>query len=121
MTIRLPLLFEFEGVCHAGDDLPTPEQRFRYCNRGNCALFPESVAISAVRFDVTSQTASLLNVLVLEEENHWPRAWSTFEFLIHDRRLRPEIEDICRRAQVIQFCLGYLTGRLAGDQDVARS
>lgn len=125
VTIRLPLLFEFEGVCHAGGNAPTPEQRFRYCNhgyaKGNCVRFPESVAISAIRFDVTGQTASLLTVLVLEEENHWPRAWSTFEFLIHERCLRPEIEDICRRAQVLQFCLAYLTVLLTGDQDVTRS
>ncbi len=121
--IRLPLIFEFEGVCHAGDHAPTPEHRLRYCNpaehrlrycnqgyaKGHCASFPDAGPISAVRFDVKSRTPSLLTVLVLEEENYWPRAWSTVEFLIQDRTLRPEIEDTCRRAQILQFCQAYLS------------
>lgn len=111
-TIRLPLIYEFEGVCHAGNHAPTPEHRFRYCNhgyaKGNCANYPEAGLISAVRFDVTKRTSSLLTVLVLEEANHWPRSWSTFEFLIQDQRIQPEIADTCRRAQLFEFCQAYL-------------
>jgi hypothetical protein len=112
IIIRFPLLYEFEGVCHATGLAPPPDHVLRHCNhgyaKGNCVSFPDSLAISAVRFSVTSQTPSQLTVLVLEEENHWPRHWSSFEFLIQDHRLLPEIEDTCRRAQIIQFCRAFL-------------
>ncbi len=109
---RLPLLYEFEGVCHAGENGITPIHRFHYCNRGNargyCESFPATMPLTAVRFNVTGRTPAVLTVLVMEEENHWPRIWSTFEFGIADGHLQPEIEDTCRRAQLFHFCRGYL-------------
>ena len=111
-TARLPLIFEFEGICHAGDEAPNALHRLRYCNHGNarghCASFPAAQAVSAIRFDVTATTPRMLSVLVIEEENYWPRSWSNFDFVIAEERLEPEIEDICRRAQVFQFCRSYL-------------
>lgn len=109
---RLPLLYEFDGVCHGGDEVPTAEQRFHYCNRGNakghCRSFPSELATSAIRFNVTAKTAQKLTVLVVEEQNHWPRTWAQFNFWIGEERLEPEIEEVCRRAQVFQFCRSYL-------------
>jgi hypothetical protein len=109
---RLPLVYEFEGICHAGENIMDAAHRFHYCNRGyakgNCLNFPTAISLSALRFDVTGRTPSILSVLVIEEENHWPRAWTRFSFSIQDGHLEPEIADVCRRAQVFQFCLSYL-------------
>jgi hypothetical protein len=111
-SARLPLLYEFEGVCHGGDEVATPEHRFRYCNRGNakgqCHSFPAALATSAIRFNVTGKTAQELTVLVMEEQDHWPSTWAQFKFVIAEQRLEPEIEEVCRRAQVFQFCRSYL-------------
>lgn len=110
--VRLPLIHEFEGICHAGQIDTSAEQPFKFCNhgyaKGHCASFPESVSLSAVRFSVVSRTDSSFTVVVVEEEDHWPRSWSSFEFVIQDGRIVPAIEDNCRRAQVFQFCLSYL-------------
>jgi hypothetical protein len=89
-----------------------PLHRFHYCNRGNakgnCPSFPKELTLSAVRFTVAGKTPLSLRVVVVEEEDHWPRAWTQFDFLIVEERLVPEIEDVCRRAQVFQFCRSYL-------------
>jgi hypothetical protein len=109
---RLPLIYEFEGICHAGEPLIHPLHRFHYCNRGNakgnCPSFPNELALTAIRLNVTGKTPQTLTIVVVEEESHWPRAWASFSFLIAENRLEPEIEDSCRRAQVFQFCLSYL-------------
>jgi hypothetical protein len=109
---RLPLLFEFEGVCHAGEMAILPHHRFHYCNRGNakgnCASFPSASKVTAVRFTVTAVTSHSLTVLVLEEHDHWPGVHRHVDFLIDEQRLQPDIADICRRAQVLTFCRSYL-------------
>jgi hypothetical protein len=109
---RLPLLFEFEGICHGGEEAIDEERRFRFCNRGYarsyCKSFPTHVENSAIRFSVVEATAATVTVLVIEEEDHWPKRWTKTEFVIAEARLEPEIEDGCRRAQTIQFCLSYL-------------
>jgi len=109
---RLPLINEFEGICHAGEGKIDPEHRFHYCNRGNakgnCASFPASMALTAIRFSVTARTASALTVVMVEEHNHWPSAWRTIDFMISEKRVTPEISDVCRRAQILRFCDSYL-------------
>lgn len=105
---RFPLLAEFAGICHADGK----EHSTRFCNHGNakgeCSRFPDEMPVSAVRFDVTAKTSRALTILVIEEQNHWPHAWSRFQYLIAEERLEPEIEEICRRAQVFHFCRNYL-------------
>jgi hypothetical protein len=109
---RLPLIYEFEGVCHGGESVIEPEHRFKYCNRGNargnCGNFPSTLLLSAIRFAVTSMTAETLSFLVVEEENHWPKSLKKVDFLISEKRLTPDIADSCRRAQAFHFCLSYL-------------
>jgi len=109
---RLPLIHEFEGICHAGEGHIDPEHRFHYCNRGNakgnCPSFPESLALTAIRFSVTARTGNLLTILIVEEQNHWPAAWKTIDFMIDEKRIQPEVSDICRRAQILRFCDSYL-------------
>jgi|GEM_PF-1896182 len=116
-TARLPLIFEFEGLCHAGNQSIDALHSFRYCYHGNaeghCDNLPGSplsgsALPSSLRFDVTARTESMLSVLVVQERNYWPLAWSRVEFLIEDGRIMPEIEDVCRRAQVFHFCRSYL-------------
>jgi len=112
---RLPLIHEFDGICHAGERGIDPEHRFHYCNRGNaqgnCESFPASMPLTAIRFSVTAQTARALTVLMVEEHNHWPGAWKTIDFMIHEKRVEPEISDVCRRAQILRFCDSYLEGQ----------
>jgi len=109
---RLPLIYEFEGMCHAGETAVSPENRFNYCNRGNakgaCTLFPADLTLSALRYTVTRATPTALTVLVIEEEDHWPRSCNAIEFNIAESLLSPEIPDVCRRAQLFHFCLSYL-------------
>ncbi len=112
---RLPLLFEFDGICHAGEPEIAPEHRFRLCNHGNvkglCGHFPSEHPVSAIRFTVSAESENSLAVLLIEECDYWPKAWQPFEFLIHERALRPEFDDGCRRAQALQFCTSYLEKR----------
>jgi hypothetical protein len=109
---RLPLIYEFEGICQATGEAAPALYRFQYCNRGNargeCPHFPADQMVSAVRFNVTAKTSERLSVLVIEEENHWPRATRQIDFRIGEERLEPEIEDVCRRAQIFRFCQSYL-------------
>jgi hypothetical protein len=109
---RLPLIYEFEGICHAGESAVSPEHRFHYCNQGNakgaCTFFPADLSLSALRYTVTRVTPAVLTVLVIEEEDHWPRSCNAVEFIIAEHRLHPEINDVPRRAQLFHFCLSYL-------------
>jgi hypothetical protein len=109
---RLPLIYEFDGICHAGQPMATADQRFQYCNRGNakgnCANFPNSLAITAIRFTVTARSANRMTVMMVEEHNHWPGAWRTIDFMLEEKRLDPEISDVCQRAQILCFCNAYL-------------
>jgi hypothetical protein len=109
---RLPLIHEYDGICHAGEERIDPEHRFHCCNRGNakgtCASFPANLALTAIRFSVTARTASALTVLMVEEHNHWPGAWKTIDFMISEKRVTPEVSDVCRRAQILRFCDSYL-------------
>ncbi len=109
---RLPLLYEFEGICHAGETSIDPQHRFQFCNRGyakvSCKVFPMDMAIAAIRFTLMRATPTALSVLAVEEEDHWPISWRRIDFIIGENRLEPEISDICRRAQIFQFCLSYL-------------
>ncbi len=111
---RLPLIQEFEGICHGGEPVISPDHRFHLCNRGNangtCASFPAGLGVTAIRFSVTACTATALTLLVVEEHNHWPGAWQTVQFCLEEKRLYPEVRDVCRRAQIRHFCESYLEG-----------
>jgi hypothetical protein len=109
---RLPLLAEFEGICHAGGGAEQPSHRFQFCNRGyakgNCPNFPSDYPVSAVQFNVIARADTNLSIAIIEEQDHWPLKWRTIEFHSADGSLCPEIEDVCTRAQAIYFCRTYL-------------
>jgi hypothetical protein len=114
LNARLPLIEEFDGVCHAGLD-PLPIQaatRMRLCNHGNasgqCAHFPAGDNRSAFRFDVLRRSAASLEVLFVEESLYAPVSWHPLTFLIGSERLDPDPADNCQRAQLLAFCRSYL-------------
>jgi hypothetical protein len=115
IVIRYPLIFQFGGICHVTGG----EHSSRDCNHGNakghCFHFPLAMPVSAIRFDVTAHTELSLTVLMVEEENHWPRSWSKVNFDIAGERLEPEIADLCRRSQLLHFCRSYLEQSNAND------
>jgi hypothetical protein len=112
--VRLPLIEEYEGVCHAASEpFPAPASlRFHCCNHGNsaatCGRFPADSLRSSQRFDVTASTHLLLEVLLVQELHYAPVAWQRVKYVIRSETLEPELTDVCLRAQVIAFCRSFL-------------
>lgn len=112
-NIRLPLLAEYDGRCHAGGIEATPAEAVRICcnqgySRGICDRYPAGERRSALRYHLNGRTASTLRVLCIEEENYAPLRWYEVSVAIGEGRLEPEIEDACVRAQIFAFCRGWL-------------
>jgi hypothetical protein len=111
---RLPLLDEYDGVCHAGNELlaAPPELRLRCCNQGYshgvCQRYPTHKSHSGMRYSIIQRSDTVLDVLCIEEQDYTPIWWREVKYLIPDCRLEPEITDICMRAQVLAFCRSYL-------------
>lgn len=111
---RLPLIDEYDGLCHASTEPFTPEAalRFRCCNHGYssgaCAHFPDDEAISAVRFHLTGRNRDTLALICVEERNYAPIRWYPVEYVVSTGQLQPEIIDKCVQAQVIAFCRSHL-------------
>lgn len=112
--VRVPLIREHEGVCHAGTT-PTaapPTMRFRCCNHGYsngcCDRLPREEQGSSTRFSVTGRTANALVVLWVEERDYAPVRWQSFEYSLQTGLMEPEVAEMCRRAQLYAFCRSYL-------------
>ena len=111
---RLPLIHEYEGVCHAkAAPENAPEAlRFRYCNhgysRGACECFPAAETRSCLRYTVVRRTATILEFICVEEQDHAPLRWQTLEYVLASGELSPEIGELCMRAQALAFCRSYL-------------
>jgi hypothetical protein len=111
---RLPLLDEYEGVCHAGEELvPAPaERRLACCNhgysRGACPRFPLSESRSAIRFDVVRTTPEVIEILLVEEQDHFPLGWRSVRYAVGTGQIEPQGTDICADAQISAFCRSYL-------------
>lgn len=110
---RLPLLQEHDGLCRAGaEPFEAPAaMRFRYCNhgysRGACEHFPRTEARSCLRYQLTCQTGTELEIAIIEEQDYAPMAWRIVKYSTDQERLDPEIQDCCMRAQVIAFCRAH--------------
>ena len=119
---RLPLIHEYEGLCHAcSQPVPVPaDSRFTGCNHGNrehsCGRFPADSDGSVLRLTVATRDSDALQILAIEEAEHRPVRWQTVRFLLRSEELMPDPGGICRRAQVIAFCRSYLkrSGEQAG-------
>jgi hypothetical protein len=93
-SARLPLIDEYDGVCHARTEaLPVEaEGRLRFC----------------FRFDVVQRSVAGLELLFIEEAFFAPLAWRRLQFVIDGERLEPDPADPCERAQILAFCRSYL-------------
>lgn len=117
---RLPLIDEYEGLCHAASEtvaIPA-ESRFAGCNHGNrgnlCGRFPADSERSVLRLTVTTKNSDALEILAVEEADHRPVQWQTVRFLLGSEELTPDPNGICQRAQLVAFCRSYL--RKSGEQ-----
>ncbi len=112
---RLPLLDEYDGLCHADAAglPPPPDARFRCCNhgysRGVCERLPDDREMrSAMRYNVVAHTAAILEVLCVEELNHSPGRYFTLTYDVSACALHTAAIDPVTRAQVAAFCRSYL-------------
>jgi hypothetical protein len=111
---RLPLIEEYDGLCHAGSESATvpAESRFAGCNHGNrdnpCVRFPAAVQAVALRFTVAKESSDALEVLAIEELNHRPVRCQTVRFVLGTEELLPDRSDVCQRAQLLAFCRSYV-------------
>jgi len=112
---RLPLIDEYDGLCHAG---PAPGAapeaiRFRFCNHGNsqgsCSCFPTTEERSCLRYEVIGREPGALRVLCIEEKNYAPMRWFAIRYAINEAQIEPELADLCVSAQVLAFCRSYLS------------
>lgn len=112
---RLPLLEEYDGICHAeSEPIPAPgELRFRCCNhgysRGTCPHLPKAETRSAMRFDVIARTPEILEFRLVEESEYTPLRWHTLRYSIAGGVIEPLLEDICMLAQAHAFCRSFLS------------
>lgn len=118
---RLPLIEEYEGRCWATAEAAAApvELQFQCCNHGYtngcCRHFPASEERSAMRYSVRGFKDGELQVIWVEEKAYAPLRWRAVNFVVEDSRLRPEIADICARAQIVAFCRSYLK-RIGNDK-----
>lgn len=113
-SARLPLIDEYDGLCHAATTpIQAPgERRFECCNRGypypQCSLFPMGDGPHCLRYSILEQSACAVRLVLIEERDYSPLAWRTVQYSITTEELMPEVVDACARAQVIAFCRSFL-------------
>jgi len=111
---RLPLIDEYDGLCHALEAafVPDTAHRFRHCNHGNvqgeCSHFPLSDVPGSMRYQVESRGPLHLDLLIIEERQHWPHAWHRVQFEITAEIFRPAPPGPVVQAQALAFCRSYL-------------
>ena len=111
---RLPLIDEYDGICHAGPeaiDAPAAH-RFRSCNHGYsagaCQHFPAGETRSSFRYSVVSQEGDTLTVVGIEEQNYTPVRWHNIEYSVATGQIQTPLQDPSLRAQALAFCQSYL-------------
>jgi hypothetical protein len=110
---RLPLIEEFDGLCHAASEprAVPDELRFRYCNHGYscgaCEHLPADGMRSSLRYTVVKRTDAGLEVMCIEEQDYAPVRWQTVQFRLLTETIEPEPVDCCLRAQILAFCRTY--------------
>lgn len=113
---RLPLIREYDGLCHAGGaPVPAPaDVRFQCCNRGysgdDCTAFPDSETLSCLRYAIRAESAQMLQVLCIEESEHRPIRWMEAGYDIASGAVEGDMSAIMR-AQAAAFARAYLDCR----------
>jgi hypothetical protein len=110
--VRLPLLDEYEGLCHASGTVaePAPTMLATACNQGYaraCPNHPLADRPSAMRYSVTAQTEQELIVLWIEEQAYEPVRRGTVCFDVRSGVAAP-VPPPAISAQVTAFCRSYL-------------
>ncbi len=111
---RLPLLDEYDGLCHAQAETITAPATLRFgcCNhgysRGCCDRFPAGEIRSGLRYDVVRRSPAALEIVCVEEQQYAPLRWQSIRYFFDTERIEPELTDLCMRAQVVAFCRNYL-------------
>lgn len=111
---RLPLIDEYDGLCHARPQLlpAPPERRFDCCNHGYsgrlCDLFPPGRPSSCFRYTVVAQSSAALEILCIEEQHYAPVRWFSARYSLATGALDPEPADDPMRAQALAFCRSFL-------------
>jgi hypothetical protein len=112
-SARLPLIAEYDGLCHAGEHAEdAPESvRFACCNHGYskkaCARFPQAEALSAFRYTVLREDSDALYVLCVEEREHIPTSRGTVRFSFAMSNLTESALSTVMQAQALAFCRSY--------------
>lgn len=111
---RLPLIEEYEGICHAHEQ-PTDvlaAVRFRCCNhgysRGCCERYPPTEIRSCARYNVIRRSEAALEVLCVEERDYTPVRWRSAQYSIASDTVTLDAPDVCLKAQLLAFCRSYI-------------
>jgi hypothetical protein len=118
--VRLPLIDEYSGLCHAAQlpCEPAPAVRPIGCNQGyahGCANHPSRIAASAMRYSITAQSPEELHIIWIEEQGYAPIRQGTIRFEIRQGKLTPAPESPVMASQLFAFCRSYLA--LAAPQE----
>lgn len=115
---RAPLGEPCRGICTAegsGFEPGIPALR-EMCNfgyaRGRCARFPAAAECDAVRFSVSSDRESRVNLIFILEKDYAPLRHGAVEYDVRGGRFLTEIEDGSLRAQAQRFLDSYLKRRI---------
>lgn len=116
---RLPLIDEYDGVCHLREARPVLDARLRFeaCNTGfansSCSDWNRHLEVLSnrrpvLRFSIQTRQQDILNVTVVEEIGYAPARWRTVTFQAASQTFEPDITEPCERAQLLAFCQSYL-------------
>ena len=111
---RLPLIGEYGGLCHAGEQpVAAPADLvFRCCNQGhareNCGHFPPNEIRVTLRYSITRKTPAMLELLCIEEVEFAPVKWYPLRYFIETGVVEPESAGVRVRAQAAAFCRSYI-------------
>ena len=111
---RLPLIAEYNGVCHRDGSAIKGRSplRFEGCNQGRwhaeCPHNNQMDSRVSRRFTVRARTETTLVVLVLEEVDHAPVRWREVVYLPAENAFTELIDSAAESAQIRAFCASYL-------------
>ncbi len=111
---RLPLIAEYNGICHRDGAAITGRSplRFEGCNQGRFqSECPHVTAIESRvsrRFTVREHTETNLRLVVLEEVDGVPVRWREVAYRIPEQSIAEENGDEIECAQIRAFCTSYL-------------
>jgi hypothetical protein len=111
--VRLPLIDEYTGVCHASGAVVLPAEAMlsTACNQGYayaCPCHPSASNPSAMRYSVVLRTQQELTITWIEEQAYSPVGQGTVRVDIQSGRTVPAPLAEVISAQITAFCRSYL-------------